>query len=317
MGTVILQLGRKISLIIFIWFFLNLFLFNNEISTIAGNLFQTPADKNKEMKELGIFLGNEVKIDNEELRNIDFRKLKNKVNEFLGEKDFKITLTNIEMEGNQRNIEVKVKLSDSTRYITLVPDLNYEVVRFTDENAISSNLSLPVIAHEIAKETAFNFVIKHFKPFNSYNMILDEDKYFNRGSLREYRFVWNAVDGEIKLPIFVAVAVDAISGKIISYTCGYTGEKFKKLTPRISTKKALEILEKKYPGNEIKDYNITLMIGIDHKSKVQENILKYSIEYKFNVPQDKCFYEKGKWIHHGGRIEINAESGEIITEGIY
>jgi len=300
---------------------INLFLFKDEIRAIAGQVFTSYEDKLIEMKDLGIIVDKSVQIDKNDLVKLDFKKLKNKVKDFTGTEVPKIVLTNLENEDSKTKIEVKTEINGEAKYIQIDPDLDYEIISFIDEAANCFDSNKSEISMENAKKEALEFAQKHFRVFNKYNLVLVEQNYFNRVSKSDYNFIWKAVDENVELPVYVNIMVDSRSGKVCSYTCGYGNSKVEQLNPKISKNEALDILKNflknKYPDKEIKEYNIKLMVGENHTSKVKEDVLKYRVDYKFNVPEDAVFDKNGKYIIKGGSLQINANTGEIILEGIY
>ncbi|GAV26336.1 hypothetical protein ciss_22690 [Carboxydothermus islandicus] len=311
----------KIIILISMMLLINLFLFKDEIRAIAGQVFTSYEDKLIEMKDLGIIVDKSVQIDKNVLVKLDFKKLKNKVKDFTGTEVPKIVLTNLENEDSKTKIEVKTEINGEAKYIQIDPDLDYEIIGFIDEAAYCFDSNKPEISMENAKKEALEFAQKHFRAFNKYNMVLVEQNYFNRVSKSDYYFIWKAVDENVELPVYVNIMVDSRSGKVCSYTCGYGNNKVEQLNPKISKNEALDILKNflktKYPDKEIKEYNIKLMVGENHTSKVKEDVLKYRVDYKFNVPEDAVFDKNGKYIVKGGSLQINANTGEIILEGIY
>ncbi|NPV91884.1 MAG: hypothetical protein HPY50_14050 [Firmicutes bacterium] len=150
---------------------------------------------------------------------------------------------------------------------------------------------------------AFNLAKKYaegiYENFDSRNMKMLERGLKDRGSFKEYDYLWREeVDG-ISTPNYVSVRVNPYTGRISDYRCQDVGI----LTipaAKIDRGQAIELLKKRNP--KISNVNAELDVWL---TKDSQPLLRWTV--RADLPLD------GE-IHRGVGIVINAVTGEIIEE---
>lgn len=218
---------------------------------------------------------------------------KSAVKEFMGNPNIEIESCRYE---HTPHAEYTVLFDKNTEY--WVNSDTTRVERYSAYEELDNDKDVRISLKD-ARVLAESFIDKHNDNTILQDFSLVMNEFVDGGDVTTYYFLWRKYIGEIESPSFIFVSVNPTTGAIIDYI-NIDRPVMVSLENKITQEEAESIALRQFPGIEKTTIDSTLKVGYDEQGD-ERLIWECSV-----VAAQKDY------IHQGGIVHIDAQTGEII-----